>query len=325
MLYEHIFSQVDADGHAILLTEPFVTAKKPSERKQLAELMFERFQVSGLNLSLAPVLSLFATARTTGLVLDSGQQTISVPVYEGQPLRHALTNFHVGAADFVYLLRKQLNDIGYCFQNPLADLPIALDILDTLCYMAPQRPSLQEPLPMVVNPKHVDELQKSLLGLKGTYFNSLPHELLPEIARFSFKQDAEYTLPDGQKMTIGYPRYATPEVLFTPDLIDIEGGGAHTYVYNSIWRCDVDLRKELCANVVLAGGNTLLPGTDIRLRNELQNMIPFKYSANVISSKKHSAWTGGSLLASLDTFKKMCVTKEQYNENGERVLNAMFL
>lgn len=329
-LYAHIFTRSNAiiDG-PILLTEPFGTAKHPKERKQLAELMFERFQVPGLHLSLAPVLSLFSTARMTGLVLDSGKQTISLPVYEGQPLRHALMDFGVGASDLVYLLRKQLNEIGYCFQNPIADLPLALEMLETLCYTAPQRPILRdgETPPVIINPRYVDEMQKSLLGLKGTYLNTLPHELLPAITQFLFQQDAEYTLPDGQKITIGYPRYGTPEVLFTPELLEeeIQGGGIHTYVHNSIWRCDVDLRKDLCANVVLAGGNTLFPGTEIRLRNELQNLIPSTFSVNVISSQKYSAWIGGSILASLSTFAKMCVTKEQYKEHGERILRAMFL
>lgn len=52
--------------------------------------------------------------------------------------------------------------------------------------------------------------------------------------------------------------------------------------------------------------------------------IPSTWSANVISSGKYSGWIGGSILASLSTFEKMCVTQEAYKEHGERILKAMF-
>jgi actin-related protein len=36
-------------------------------------------------------------------------------------------------------------------------------------------------------------------------------------------------------------------------------------------------------------------------------------------------WVGGSILASLGTFKSLWVTKEQYLEEGERVLHGASL
>lgn len=295
-------------------------------RKKLAELMFERFGAAALNLSLAPVLSLFSTARTTGLVVNSAERTITLPVYEGHPLRHALIESHFGLNDTAGVLLRQLNLAGFSFHNAIGDLPIARDILEKICYIAPQRPEIEmDPPPIVLNASESNELQKSLLGLTGTYFSRLPHELLPDIARYAFQQDAAYTLPDGKQIRIGYPRYAAPELLFSPELIGSDSPGVHCFAYNSIWKCDADLRKQLCLNVVLAGANALYPGTDIRLRNELKEIIPSTFSANVIFSQKYSAWVGGSILASLNTFDQMCVSHEAYKEHGERILKAMFL
>ena len=40
--------------------------------------------------------------------------------------------------------------------------------------------------------------------------------------------------------------------------------------------------------------------------------------------RKYSTWIGGSILASLDTFKKIWVTKEQYFDEGARILDSKF-
>lgn len=42
----------------------------------------------------------------------------------------------------------------------------------------------------------------------------------------------------------------------------MESCGIHETVYNSIMKCDVDIRKDLYANTVLSGGTTMYPGTN---------------------------------------------------------------
>ncbi len=41
----------------------------------------------------------------------------------------------------------------------------------------------------------------------------------------------------------------------------MESAGIHETTYNSIMKCDVDIRKDLYANNVLSGGTTMYPGT----------------------------------------------------------------
>merc|ERR1712216_871256 len=63
-------------------------------------------------------------------------------------------------------------------------------------------------------------------------------------------------------ITIGNERFRTPEALFQPSFLGMEAAGVHELTYNSIMKCDVDIRKDLYANVVLSGGTTMYPGLD---------------------------------------------------------------
>merc|ERR1712137_1227820 len=52
-------------------------------------------------------------------------------------------------------------------------------------------------------------------------------------------------LPDGQVITIGNERFRCPEALFQPSFLGMESAGVHETTYNSIMKCDVDIRKDL--------------------------------------------------------------------------------
>ena len=55
-------------------------------------------------------------------------------------------------------------------------------------------------------------------------------------------------------ITIGSERFRCPEVLFTPSMVGMESSGIDEAAFNSIMKCDVDIRKDLYGNVVLSGG-----------------------------------------------------------------------
>jgi len=53
--------------------------------------MFETFEVPNFYISIQAVLSLYASGRTTGIVVDSGDGvTHTVPIYDGYSLPHAI-------------------------------------------------------------------------------------------------------------------------------------------------------------------------------------------------------------------------------------------
>eukprot|EP00965_Chrysotila_dentata_P010358 337170-Pleurochrysis_carterae.AAC.1 len=68
--------------------------------------------------------------------------------------------------------------------------------------------------------------------------------------------EKSYELPDGQVITLGNERFRCPEALFQPSFLGMETAGVHETTYNSIMKCDVDIRKDLYANIVLSGGTT---------------------------------------------------------------------
>jgi actin beta/gamma 1 len=87
-------------------------------------------------------------------------------------------------------------------------------------------------------------------------------------------------------------------------------------------KCDQDVRKEMYDNILLVGGSTLLPGLKERLRKEVQALAPVGTRPKVIDplEREFTVWIGGSVLASLSSFQRMCITKQQYDEQGSRIL-----
>ena len=88
-------------------------------------------------------------------------------------------------------------------------------------------------------------------------------------------------------------------------------------------KCDVDIRKDLYGNIVLAGGVTLLPGIDTRLEKELSALAPASMKVKVVAppERKYSVWIGGSILSSLSTFQQMWISKQEYDESGPSIVH----
>jgi len=84
----------------------------------------------------------------------------------------------------------------------------------------------------------------------------------------------------------------------------------HQMVVDSINRTDLDLRKDLYANIVLSGGTTLTKGFGDRLLNEIQRVAVKDMRIKIFAppERKYSTWIGGSILGGLSTFKKVCAS-----------------
>merc|ERR1739838_1082879 len=107
--------------------------------------------------------------------------------------------------------------------------------------------------------------------------------------------EKSFEMPDGQVITIGSSRFRTPEALFDPSVVGLESDGIHKLVFDSIMKCDVDIRKELYSNIVLSGGTTMYPGIAERLRNEVAALAPKSVPVKVLAppERKYSVWIGG--------------------------------
>lgn len=90
----------------------------------------------------------------------------------------------------------------------------------------------------------------------------------------SHAQDKTYDLPDGKKISLSHERFRSSEVLFNPMIAGLEMDGLPKYCFDSTMKCDVDVRKELLQNVILAGGNTLFEGMGEKMWQELHQIAP---------------------------------------------------
>merc|ERR1719197_1990600 len=103
----------------------------------------------------------------------------------------------------------------------------------------------------------------------------------------------------------------------------MESAGVHETTFNSIMKCDVDIRKDLYGNVVLSGGTTMFPGIGDHMQKELVALAPSTMKIKIIAppERKYSVWIGGSILASLSTFQQMWISKEEYDESGPSIVH----
>ena len=141
-------------------------------------------------------------------------------------------------------------------------------------------------------------------------------------AQSSSSLEKSYELPEGQLINVESERFRCPESLFDPSRIGLDSPGIHHTLYNSVMKCNVDIRHDMYGNTLLSGGNTMHPGIAARLQQEMYNLAPCGTRVKIIAppERKYSAWIGGSILGSLSNFQQTCISKREYDEYGPSIV-----
>jgi actin beta/gamma 1 len=280
--------RIDPSEHPILLTEAPLNPRQ--NREKMAEIMFETFNVPALYIATQAVLSLYASGRATGCVIDIGDGVSHVvPIFEGFALSHAIQRVDLAGRDVTNYLQRLLRQNGNAFITS-GEKEIVRDIKEKLCYVA------------------VDPEKEMLLSQRIS------------------QMEKTYMLPDGETISVGVERFLAPECFFNPGVLGKELPPLDDIIVGAISECDVDLRRELYSNIVLSGGSTMFPGVKERLTKEIKEQIADNVDVKIIAppERMYSVWIGGSILSSLKTFKNMWLTRREYKELGPQAAHRFF-
>eukprot|EP01114_Cavostelium_apophysatum_P015221 TRINITY_DN4104_c0_g1_i2.p1 TRINITY_DN4104_c0_g1~~TRINITY_DN4104_c0_g1_i2.p1 ORF type:complete len:980 (+),score=294.81 TRINITY_DN4104_c0_g1_i2:774-3713(+) len=283
-LWSHTFRnvlKVSSKERPVMLTEAPLNPK--ANREKMQEIMFEKFEVPALYVAIQAVLTLYALNETTGFVLDSGDGvTHAVPIYEGFTVSHAISRFNLAGRDITDYLSVLLSERGI-YQQTTFEKETVRDMKERLSYVAEDFGAEMK--------KDVKTLEKS------------------------------YQLPDGQTIKIGNERFRCAEALFQPNMRGLDTGGIQHLTFQSIQSCDLDVRKDLYANIVLSGGTTCIEGFEKRFTSELASLSGAKVNLQMNPNKKFAVWQGGCVLAGLNSFRDHWITKQEYLEFGPNIIH----
>ena len=292
MLYNEL--RIAPEDHNMILTD--IPSNSPENREKIVQRMFEKLNVPGLYISMTSVLAIYDAGRTSGMAVDSGQEiTNFVPVYEGFAFPNAISKTEIGGKKLTKYLKQLLTDKKYNINTDAKELKI-------------------------------NEIKEKYCRVSYDFENEIRE------AGEGGNLEEKVKLPDGEEITLETERLKCPESLFRPNFLPLaepNTKGLHDECCASIQQIDVEIRKDLYSNIILAGGNTMFEGLPERLTKEIQKLTPSAASNKVkviaLPERKYATWIGASILSSLSNFQCMWITRAEYKETGESIVHKKCL
>lgn len=283
-IWEYIFHtamKILPEEHAVLVSDPRLSPS--SNREKYAELIFETFGIPAMHVTSQSLLSVYSYGKTSGLVVESGHGVSHVvPISKGDVLPGVTSRADYAGCDLTNYLLQLLNEAGHKFTDD--HLHIVEHIKKKCCYSAL--------MPEEESGLAVEELR------------------------------VDYELPHGKLITISQECFQCAEMLFKPTLVGSSQPSLPAFTAACLDHCqEAGFEEEMAANMLLCGGCTMLDGFPERSQRELSLLCPGDSPAVVaVPERKTSVWTGGSILASLQAFQQLWVSREEFEERGSAAI-----
>ena len=296
-VFKYIYQNLEINNeeireHPILITEPLLNPY--INREKIASALFENLSAPAIFFASQPILSLFSTSSTSGVILESGEGvTQSCVVYEGYSIPNSYIRNNYGGRDVTDYFQTLLKKQGYSFSTT-SEFEIVRKMKEEICFTA------------IGNSNSVLSNMSGHLDFGGNKNKS--------------ESSNTYNLPDGNAIKIGEEKSLAPEILFNPSIIGSEHSSFQEMIVTSINKVDIDLRKNLFNNILISGGNTLFKGIQEKFHTEIKYLSPKNMKVRIHSpgNRLLSCWTGGNVISTLEIFKKMWVTKDDWGEKGNK-------
>ncbi|CAH1262884.1 ACTB [Branchiostoma lanceolatum] len=269
----------------VIVTETMAMPREQRERH--LQVLFETFDVPAVFLVQQAAMALHGQGKSTGLVVSSGHGvTEVVPVYEGHCIEHASRKLLFSGKHVTDQLGRLLQfERGYTFTSS-SEMEILRRIKQNMAFVATDYDA---------------EIREN------------------EALR---SEPTEFTMPDGNPISIGNERFKCTEPLFRPEEAGVHEQGLHELILQAIDSCDTDLRPQLRNNVLVCGGNTKLRGFVPRLRSELKGSSGGEtFHLDAPTDRENLAWIGASILGADPGFSDCWITMEEYAESGGKVVH----
>ncbi|KAF2473091.1 Actin/actin-like protein [Lindgomyces ingoldianus] len=309
-------------------------------QKNCDEIIFEQFEFARYYRCVGPTLnayhqlnpnSLSALPQECLLIIDTSySDTTILPLYSGQLIQSALRRLTVGGKLLTNYL-KELSSLRH--YNMMEETHLLNEIKEAVSFVAPSTQQFSQ------------DLERTWKGRVGDRRNVDPtivlDYVLPDYEHFShgYARPHDPTKsrmrrglqpPQGPRedlLPLGNERFAVPELLFHPTDIGIQEPGLPETIMQSVAVLPEALKVGMLANVVIVGGNSLIPGFMERLESELRALVPAEYDLNISRAEdpiKHT-WLGAAKFASqTELLKEALVEKAEYDERGSGWLARKF-
>lgn len=287
-LWQHCFQnelKVSSADHPLLFG--VYPDESKSHKERMALLFFEQFGTPGLYCATHGLLALYGSGKTTGLVIDSGEDvTTVVPVYDGYLLPHAHGTIEIGGGDVNEYLQTLLKN-----KKIVLDLEDSRKVKEARVYAAV-------------------EFQKEYESYKA-----------------GITKHTNYELPDRTIIELGEELIQAAEILFRPGMIGKFEPGVHEMINECLQKVETEQKREFFGNVIVCGGNSVIQNYQNRLNRELITVSPNNIKVKVIAGadRQFLPWAGGSVISSLGTFQSMWITQLDYQEHGPSIIHRKCL